>query len=173
MKKFLREEINTLVARTFTRWPVLGRWWSKQARIAVSTDVPWAPMRKPLSDCSLCLITTGGLHLKTDPPFNMDDPDGDPTFRTIPAHAKQDDLTITHNYYNHADADRDFNILLPLDRVNDLTGAGVLRGLAPTHYSFMGHIDGPHLATLENRVLPALLDRIKAERPDFVLLTPA
>jgi hypothetical protein len=34
-----------------------------------------------------------------------------PTFRQIPAHAKQDELTITHNYYDHADADRDFNIL--------------------------------------------------------------
>ena len=91
----------------------------------------------------------------------------------IPAHAKQQDLAITHNYYNHEDADRDFNILLPLDRVNELAAEGVIGGVTPTHYSFMGHIDGPHVATLETEVLPALLQRIQAERPDIVLLTPA
>jgi len=45
--------------------------------------------------------------------------------------------------------------------------------VAPTHYSFMGHIDGPHVATLENEILPVLLERIQSERPDFVFLTPS
>ena len=173
MDKPLRQTISSLLGRAFTRWPLLGILWSKTARIAVNSDVPWAPIRKPLSSCRVCLITTGGLHLKTDRPFNMDDPQGDPTFRMIPAQAKQQDLAITHNYYNHQDADRDFNILLPLDRVNELAAEGVIGGVTPTHNSFMGHIDGPHVATLEKEVLPALLQRIQAERPDIVLLTPA
>ncbi len=173
MDKSLRQTITALLARAFTRWPLLGRLWSKMVRIELSSDIPWTPMRKPLSGCRVCLITTGGLHLKTDQPFNMDDPQGDPTFRTIPANATQHDLTITHNYYNHDDADRDCNILLPLDRVNELAAAGALGDVSPTHYSFMGHIDGPHVATLGSEILPALLNRIKAERPDFVFLTPA
>ena len=173
MGKSLQQKSSILLARAFTRWPVLGRLWSKVAPIATSTDVPWTPMTKPLATCRVSLITTGGLHLKTDQPFNMDDPKGDPTFRVIPANATQADLTITHNYYNHADADRDFNILLPLDRITELTRAGYLGGLTPSHYSFMGHIDGPHVGTLESEVLPALVRRISAERSDFVFLTPA
>lgn len=173
LKNALRQRITILLARAFTRWPTLGRRWSKAARIAVSADVPWTRVQTPLSSSYVCLITTGGLHLKTDEPFNMDDPQGDPTFRLIPASATQSDLIITHNYYNHADADRDFNVLLPLDRVRELAKAGFLAGLTPTHYSFMGHIDGPHVATLENVILPSLIERIKAEHPDFVLLTPA
>lgn len=173
MSNSLRQQATVLVARAFTRWPSLGRWWSDVAHINVSADVPWTPMSRSLTDCTVCLITTGGLHLKTDKPFNMDDPQGDPTFRSIPATVTQAELTITHNYYNHADADRDFNILLPLDRVRELAASGVLGGVAPTHYSFMGHIDGPHVATLENEILPALIERIQSERPDFVFLTPS
>jgi D-proline reductase (dithiol) PrdB len=169
----LQQKTTVLLAKAFTRWPVLGRMWSKVSPIARSTDVPWTPMAKPLMACRITLITTGGLHLRTDQPFNMDDPKGDPTFRVIPADAQPADLTITHNYYNHADADRDFNILLPLDRIKDLTQGGYLGGLTSSHYSFMGHIDGSHVATLENQILPALLANIRSERPDFVLLTPA
>lgn len=153
--------------------PVLGRLWSKASRITSNTDVPWAPMSKPLAACRVCLITTGGLHLKNDRAFDMDDPEGDPTFRVIPESASQADLTITHNYYNHTDADRDFNILLPLERVKEIVRAGHLGGETPSHYSFMGHIDGPHVAMLERKVLPALITRIKTERPDFIFLTPA
>ncbi len=173
MKNSFRKRTNVLLAKAFTRWPVLGRLWSKTAPITTSTDVPWTPMSKPLSDCRISLVTTGGLHLKTDQPFDMDDPQGDPTFRVIPANARQADLAITHNYYDHADADRDFNLLLPLDRVRELALAGHLAGVTPSHYSFMGHIDGPHVATLEREILPALVGRIRTERPGFVFLTPA
>lgn len=173
MKHSVRKQVDILLAKAFTRWPVLGRLWSQVSPIATSTDVPWTSMRTPLTDCRVCLITTGGLHLKTDQPFNMNDPKGDPTFRLIPANATQDDLTITHNYYDHADADRDFNILLPLERLRELTRAGYLAGMTPSHFSFMGHIDGPHVATLEREILPALIRRIQTERPDFVFLTPA
>jgi D-proline reductase (dithiol) PrdB len=173
MKTTFRKQTNVLLAKAFTRWPVLGRLWSKTAAMTANTNVPWIPMKKPLNDCRIALITTGGLHLKTDQPFNMDDPLGDPTFRVIPANATQADLAITHNYYNHSDGDRDFNILLPLDRVRELAVAGHLGGVTPSHYSFMGHIDGTHVATLEREILPELVRQIRTEEPDFVFLTPA
>ena len=160
------------LGRLFTRMPVLGRLWAKRAAIAESSGVPWTPMRKPLPESRICLVTTGGLHLKSDKPFEMADPNGDPSFRAIPATATRDDLTITHDYYDHRDADRDFNIVMPLDRVRELAAAGHLGGLTPTHYSFMGHIDGPHVATLEQEILPQLIARLRAESPDFVFLTP-
>jgi D-proline reductase (dithiol) PrdB len=139
----------------------------------METDVPWTPMRKPLRECRVCLITTGGIHLRNDQPFNMEDPQGDATYRTIPSYARAEDLTITHNYYDHRDADRDFNILLPLDRLRALAQNGFVGGLTPSHYSFMGHIDGSHLFTLKERILPQLLAGLATEEPDFVFLTPA
>jgi D-proline reductase (dithiol) PrdB len=161
-----------VMTKLFSRIPLLGRLWARTAPIAESAGVPWTPMRKPLSSSRVCLVTTGGLHLKSDVPFNMEDPDGDPSFRAIPATTTRDDLTITHDYYDHADADRDFNIVMPLDRIRELVAAGHLGGLTPTHYSFMGHIDGPHVATLEREILPQLIVRLRSESPDFVFLTP-
>ena len=43
-----------------------------------------------------------GLHLNTDLPFDMGDPNGDPTFRTIPLESDPNKWQITHNYYDHA-----------------------------------------------------------------------
>ena len=160
------------LARLFTRIPLLGRLWARTVPIAENSEVPWTPMRKPLASSSICLITTGSLHLKSDSRFNMDDPEGDPSFRAIPASAAHDDLTITHDYYDHTDADRDFNIVFPLDRVRELA-AGHLGGLTPTHYSFMGHITGRHVSTLEREILQQLIARLSAESPHFVFLTPA
>jgi len=156
-----------------TRVPLVGRAWGKFAHVEIQTGVPWIPIRKPLQECRVCLITTGGLHLREDRPFDMEDPQGDPTYRMISRSARAEDLMVTHNYYDHQDADRDFNILLPLDRLRELVRMGFVGDLAPTHYSFMGHIDGPHLSTLKEKVLPKLLSNLFEEKPDFALLTPA
>jgi D-proline reductase (dithiol) PrdB len=169
----LPQGINALLAKMFTRVPLVGRLWGKLANIEIETDVPWAPMRRPLQECRVCLITTGGLHLRTDKPFDMDDPEGDPTYRVIPIDACAQNLTITHNYYDHRDADRDFNIVLPLDRVRELVAAGHIGGMTRRHFSFMGHIEGPQLGALKQRILPRLLADLTTEEPDFVFLTPA
>lgn len=167
------QTLHRLLAKVFTRVPLIGRVWGKLARIEQESNVPWTPIQKPLRECQVCLITTGGIHLRTDTPFNMEDPEGDPTYRVIPSDARGEDLTITHNYYDHRDADRDFNIILPLERLRELRQKRVLAGLTRSHYSFMGHIDGPHVRTLKELVLPQLLAVLAVEKPDFVLLTPA
>jgi len=56
------------------------------------------------------MVTTGGVHLKTQTPFNMNDRNGDPSFRVIPRDVRKEALMITHNYYDHSDTDRDPNL---------------------------------------------------------------
>ncbi|MBI3670922.1 MAG: hypothetical protein HY237_14220 [Acidobacteria bacterium] len=168
----LRRNLDNFLAKIFTRVPPVGRVWGKLARIQQESNVPCTPMWKPLRECQVCLVSTGGIHLRTDKPFKMDDPEGDPTLRVIPSDAGTDDLTITHNYYDQRDADLDFNILLPLDRLRELSQKGFLGGQTSSHYSFMGHIDGLHVITLREFVLPQLLAGLAAEEPDCVFLNP-
>lgn len=168
-----RQRIDRLIAKVLGRVPQAGRAWAKFARVEEPTDVPWTPFLKPLQECRVCLITTGGLHSREDRPFDMKNAQGDPTYRRIPRDARAADLTITHNYYDHRDADRDFNILLPLDRLRELERMGFVGNAAPTHYSFMGHIDGPLLLDLKKKVIPQLLSDLFQERPDLAFLTPA
>jgi D-proline reductase (dithiol) PrdB len=103
----------------------------------------------------------------------MQDSDGDPTFRTIDGATIASDYKITHDYYDHTDAEKDLNIIFPLDRLRELQQEGVIGQLADTHYSFMGHIDGRHIATLIGQAAKQVMEKLKQDQVDVVLLTPA
>jgi len=119
------------------------------------------------------LVTTAGVHLKTDEPFDMTDKEGDPSFRVIPRGTPLDRLCITHDYYDHRDADKDVNIVFPLTRLDELALEGIVGGVVPFHYSFMGHIDGRHIQQLLTVTAPEVARRLKREQVDAVVLTPA
>ncbi|RJX28420.1 MAG: hypothetical protein C4525_16850 [Desulfarculus sp.] len=162
---------NKLLARLLTRWPGLGkaaagRWASLESR-----EVPWTPLARPLSECTLALVTTAGVHPRDQAPFDMADPEGDPSYRVIPD-GPLSRLMITHDYYDHRDADQDLNIVFPLQRLHELAREGVIGGVAPRHYGFMGHITGRHLPTLLDQTAPEAARRLAADGAQAVLLTP-
>lgn len=128
-------------------------------------------MRKPLRDSVLALMTTAGVHHRDQKPFDMKDPSGDPSFRTIDAVRPFSDLMITHDYYDHTDADQDTNIVFPLERLREFENEGIIGGVTDTHYGFMGHIRGPHLETLITRTAPEVAGLLRAGAVDGVLLT--
>jgi len=84
-----------------------------------------------------------------------------------------DDYTITHDYYDHRDADRDLNIVFPITRLKEMQRAGYIGSVSDMHFSFMGHIDGHHVGTLVNRTAPQVVRILKDLKVDVVLLTPA
>jgi D-proline reductase (dithiol) PrdB len=164
--------VSRAYGRLLSRFPALARRWGKQFDAVAGEHVPFVRLQKPLHACRLALITTGGVHLRTQPPFDMGDSRGDPSFRAIPADTPAEQLTITHDYYDHRDAERDLNILFPLALGNELVARGALGGLG-TSYSFMGHIEPPHVETLVRRTAPEVARRLRQEQIDAVLLTPA
>ena len=101
-----REKRDKLIAKLFTKYPLLFRKWAHRSKFIEFSDTPWTPFDSDISSCRPALVTTAGVHLKSQEPFDMKDPSGDSTFREISADTRPEDLTITHNYYDHADADR-------------------------------------------------------------------
>jgi D-proline reductase (dithiol) PrdB len=169
----VRDLVNRVAVQLFKRVPWLGEQWARRHRFVEATTIPWAPLRTPLDRAVVALVTTAGVHLAADPPFDMEDPDGDPSFRVIPAGAPRAALTITHKYYDHSAADRDLNVVLPIDRLGELRDAGRIGAIAPRIYSFMGHVDGRHLGTLIERTAPDVAGRLVADGAEAVFLTPA
>lgn len=161
------------LARLFTRFPALVERWAKSHDFIINVDIPWAPLGKDLKDSRIALLTTAGVHLRSQPPYDMEDKEGDPTFREIPAGTSIDNLMITHNYYVHKDADQDINVVFPIERLRELETESVIGGVAPRHFSFMGHILGRHIKTLVNRTGPEVARTLKADGVDAVFLTPA
>jgi D-proline reductase (dithiol) PrdB len=135
--------------------------------------VPWVEPRLPLRQAVLALVTTGGVHLDTQTPFDMTDPNGDPSFREVPVNATRKSLTITHDYYDHRDADNDLNLVFPVQRLEEIRQAGALGGLHHLAYSLMGHIDGPHLQVLVEETAVEIARRLSVAGVDYVLLVPA
>lgn len=162
-----------LLARIFTRFPALFHRWVRNHQFVEYDDTPWTPYTGRTTQSRVALITTAGVHLKSDPPFNMRDPAGDPTFREIPANAAATDLTITHNYYDHDHADRDINVVLPLDPLRDLAAAGEIGAINGRHFSFMGHILPPHIHTLIHTTAPRVAQMLQDDGVDIAILTPA
>ena len=167
------EPLLTRLARRAYRQGFVQRWWAGRFRAPPGGDIPWTPLAKPLERCRVALLTTGGVHRRDDTPFDRTDPRGDPSFRVLPAQSASAELTITHDHYDHRDADRDVNVVLPFGPLAALLAERRVGALAPRHYSLMGHIDGPHVATLRERTAPALAQRLRADGADVVVLAPA
>ncbi|MGE5663217.1 MAG: glycine/sarcosine/betaine reductase selenoprotein B family protein [Deltaproteobacteria bacterium] len=162
-----------LGARLFTWNRPLLEFWARHAKVIAHADTPWTPLRREPGACTVALVTTAGVHLASDAPFDMDDRRGDPSFREIPSDAPAGRLVVTHDYYDHRDADRDVNVVFPVDRLRELAGSGEIGRAAPFHYSFMGHVTGPHVATLRDATSREVARRLRGAGVDLVLLSPA
>jgi D-proline reductase (dithiol) PrdB len=129
---------------------------------------PFVRPNKPLETSRLALVTTGGVHLPDQPRFDIDDFEGDCSYREVPTGAE--DLTWTHAYYR-PDEGSDLDAVFPLWTVRELARDGVVGGLAPRHFSFMGAI---HDATpLVEETAPEVAEKLVQDDVDAVLLTPS
>lgn len=164
---------NQFLALLATRFPVLAKKFTDSyTPRASSGDIPWVRPAVPLHRAKLALVTTAGIHHPGQQPFDMQDANGDPSYRAVDGDRLFEDFTITHDYYNHSDAEKDPNIIFPLDRLRELVAEGKLGSLAATHYSFMGHIDGPHIDTLIRKTAVEIAEKLRQDQVDIVLLTP-
>ena len=128
--------------------------------------IPYTPNRRLLAEITMALVTTAGVHLRDQEPFN---PEGEKDFRIIPGDAATADLMISHPYYDHADADRDVNCVFPLDRLRELADAGEIAAVSNLHVGFMG--TSPRLREVYEETAPDIADRVERSKADAVLLT--
>ncbi len=124
---------------------------------------------KDLSECTVGLFTTGGVHLKSDTPFDIDNEHGDPTYRTIDMSANSTDLMITHTHYNHVEADKDVNCIFPIDRLRELKDQGIIGNIAPYSYNIMGF--NPDPSDLINKTAPTLAKKYSEDGVDLLFMT--
>lgn len=140
--------------------------------ITKSDFVPLARLAQPLKNSTVCLISSCGVHLKSDRPMDVAHPFGDFTFRRVPSEARQTDLIIHQLKYPHDDADLDINVIFPIERLQELVTEGVIGGLTRNFFSFIGYNMDPERfeATVAEGIARAVDEE---ERADVVLLAPA
>jgi len=138
--------------------------------------IPWTPMTKSLSGTTLALVTSAGISLKSDPPFNMEREKqeifwGDRSYRIIPRGTTENDIEANHLHINTKYIKEDINVMLPLSRMAEFEKEGIIGRLAPTAYSFYG-FQWQNTDFLREAIDP-ISEKIKIEGVKAVLLTPA
>jgi D-proline reductase (dithiol) PrdB len=138
-------------------------------------EIPWTPLRRPLAQATVALISSAAVSLQTDQPFDQEgerrDPwHGDESYRRIPRDATERDVDVYHLHINTSFAERDLNCALPLQRLIELEATGEIGHAAPTHYSFQGYILDPD--ELLEQSAPAMIQQMQAEQVDIALLVP-
>jgi D-proline reductase (dithiol) PrdB len=134
-------------------------------------DAPFTPLRKPLAQCTVSMLTSGGVSRCAMPPF---DPEARNDLRldTVEADASSDDFQIHDSYYDHSDADRDLNCIFPIDRLREMATDGEIGAIAPRLWSgFMGRIY-KRQAVLQEKA-PALARGLKRDKVDLFVAVPA
>ncbi len=119
-----------------------------------------------VSKAKVAIISTAGLHRRNDRPFVP----GETGYRLIPKDVAANDLVMSHisTNFDRTGFQMDVNMILPLDRLNELVEEGSVGSVAHYHYSFMGATD-PTQMEEEARVLAGIM---KKDEVDAVLLIP-
>ncbi|MCC7103705.1 MAG: hypothetical protein IT307_01060 [Chloroflexi bacterium] len=129
----------------------------------------WSPLTRPLSQATVALVTSIGVHLKTQQPFDILDPHGDPTIRDIPGDVDTRDLMATHGHVDTGPANTDPNVALPIDRLRELVAAGRVGAAARRHYGLMGFC--PAIERMRDEVGPEIARRMHEDGVDAAILT--
>jgi D-proline reductase (dithiol) PrdB len=138
--------------------------------------IPWKPMAKSIDKTTFALVTSAGISLKTDPPFDMERERreifwGDRSYRIIPRGTTENDIDVNHLHINTKYMRQDINVMLPLLRMAEFEQEGIIGQLAPSSYSFYGY-QWENTDFLKEAIEP-ISKRMKLEGVEAILMTPA
>ena len=134
--------------------------------------VPWSPLKKPLQDCRLVLVSSAGLVTADQEPFDDSIRGGDPSFREIPFDADVATLLEPHrsDAFDHTGIRQDPNLAFPADRLREIAAAGLIGSLNHRYLSMMGSITAP--GRLIKKTIPQVVPKLVEDRVDIALLVP-
>ena len=128
--------------------------------------IPYTPYEKELSETTIALVSTAGVHLKTQEPYDVE---GDASYRVIPSTTAAADLMVTHSHYDHDLADQDINCVFPIDRLRELAAEGAIKAVSPDFYGMMGYT--LRMQPVLEGTAPEIAGKIERSPTDLVLLT--
>ncbi len=135
--------------------------------------VPFTRLAKPLHEARVALVTTGGVHLPSQVPFDTEELKGcDVSFREIPADAEVATLGIAHksDAFDQSGFRADRNLGFPLERLREMVAKGEIGSLNGRALSFMGSITAP--GRLVKETAPAAAALLAADGVDAAFLVP-
>ncbi len=134
-------------------------------------SVPLAVPQMSLATSRLAFVSSAGVQPKGTLPFDVVHPVGDYSFRRVPSDARTEDLEIHQIKYPTSGANRDLNVIFPIERLQELVTDGVIGALTKDFFSFIGYNMDPE--RLEQTLAEEIAQVVVDQRADIVLLAPA
>ncbi|HWR36606.1 MAG TPA: glycine/sarcosine/betaine reductase selenoprotein B family protein [Clostridia bacterium] len=128
--------------------------------------VPYTPMASRLADLNIAIVSSTGIYLEGQTPYNNE---GDDSYRVLPGDMNVADIRWKHGHYDTSNAERDPNVVFPIERLRELAAEGVIRGVANKHIGFKGF--SMDLKRRYEHLAPAIANEIERSQADAVLLT--
>jgi hypothetical protein len=132
---------------------------------------PFSPVRRALPMLNLALISSAGAYLDGTASFDTTAPEGDLSFREIPAQIEPEDLRFAARGYDPRAVESDSNSLLPLGRLFEFERNGIIGQLNPVFWSCCGYI--PNAGGMVDEMIPRLVERVRRYEVQAALLVPA
>jgi D-proline reductase (dithiol) PrdB len=157
---------------TFSDLSLRHRLFMKTYRYRSYDWFPGARMRVPLHRANLAIVSTAAFYLPEQEPFDQKLKGGDYSYRELKREVQLDRLEIGHrsSAFDPSGIQKDKNLALPLDRLEEMLRKGVIGDINHRHFSFMGAITAP--GRLMTRSGPEVARLLLDDRVDAVLLTP-
>ena len=132
---------------------------------------PFTPARRALPMMNLALISSAGAYINGTDSFDTEIVGGDTRFREIPREVEAEDLLYCARGWGTSAAVEDRNAQVPVDRLLEFEGNGIIGQLNQVWWSFCGHI--PDASRIVEELLPKLIERVKRYEVQAALLIPA
>jgi D-proline reductase (dithiol) PrdB len=147
------------------------RIWYHRYRFRQVDPLPWSPSAPPLEEARVAVVTTAGVHLPDDEPFEKVK-GGDFSYRIIPGDTDPSTLVVTHpsDAWDRSGVEEEMNTVVPLDHLRKLAEEGVIGKVAPRHISFQGSITAP--GRLTKKTAPEVAEILADDGVHVVVLTP-
>ena len=154
---------------------ITGRMMKHWATLGPPRQIPWSPLVKPMSQCTVSIVSLAALPSRptsrSTKTLSGGDPwSSDPSYRVLARGTATGDVRVYHLHINTSFAQQDLNCVMPLERLSQLEAQGEIGHSAPSHYSYMGYTVRPD-ALLRDTV-PDIIGRLRQEQVEAVVLVP-
>jgi D-proline reductase (dithiol) PrdB len=129
---------------------------------------PLQPLRKPLSQSRLGVLSTSGAYVVGQTAYHYKD---DTSIRAIPKNTPAKQIHFSHITENYlANPRRDPNCIVPIDALREAEADGLIGEVANELFSCMGGIYSQR--RVRDELIPDLHAKFKTQAVDTVLLVP-
>ena len=148
--------------------------YEKTYNYAYNEEIPFTPLRKPLSECRVTLVTTSSFILLDEEGRPLEEPGfigtKEPEVRTVPNDWPKDRILCTSQDHDRYQTDmEDLNAYFPMARMKEFLKEGLFGSLSKNYYRTLPNYSHRKPVDADG---PEILRQCREDGVDVALMTP-